>query len=445
MFLRFHITARNKIILGWVLVLSMIGWNVFRMSRRLADKPYEDFQAFYLAAEAAATGHDPYRAGTEMYIYLPMLAAWMAPLSKLTVTQAAWVWFALSLAGTLASLWLLWRTARHRLQWVPGPGDGILALGITLLIWQTQCRWQFEQGQTDWLTLLALSTALYCLDRFPVVVGLALGFAINIKYLPIVMVAYLALRGRWWTVLWSCVGTIAWALAPALVYGWQSNLTYLAQALGGLAKLVGIEVAGQAGYVMPLTYDRSITIPSLWARVAESLGQGMTFIAGMTLLSAAGIAAVGWFLYRIHQARLFVRRGGSLEAVPPVAGWVLLEFCFAMLLMIIFSPQAQMRHFFLLLPLVMLTAGLLILGSTVQIRLLALSGLVVGVLGSIGADIFSLFQAREVWKFISGASLSTLMLGYVTLAAGLQQLSTSAVANQDQESTSKRSDVRLAA
>src|SRR5437899_12015571 len=101
---RFSLSTRHKLILGWVLVIGLLGWSGFRMARRLAEKPYEDFQAFYLAAEAAQQGKDPYRAGTEMYIYLPMLAAWMAPLSKLTITQAAWVWFGLTLAATLGSL-----------------------------------------------------------------------------------------------------------------------------------------------------------------------------------------------------------------------------------------------------------------------------------------------------------------------------------------------------
>lgn len=416
------LTPRLKTILGWILVISLLGWSVFRMARRLGEEPYIDFQAFYLAAEAARTGNDPYRAGTEMYIYLPMLAAWMAPLSKLTITQAAWVWFGLTLIGTLGSLCLVWHTLKIRLAWNTVPGDGILALGITLLIWQTQCRWQFEQGQTDWLTLCALSLAFYALDRFPTIVGLSLGFAINIKYLPIVVVAYLVLRRRWSSVWWTAVGTVLWALAPALVYGWERNLVFLAQGLSGLAKLVGIEIAGQAGYVFPLSYDRSISIPSLWARVAETFGYHLPFIAGMTVLSAVMVLAVGWLIYRAHSAKLFESRGDLGEKQPPISGWVTFEFCLALTLMIVFSPQAQMRHFFLLLPLVLTTAGLLVCGSTLSIRLYALSGLMIGVLGSIGADIFTLFDMRETWKYLSGASISTLILSYLTLIAGLQEV-----------------------
>ena len=437
---RFSFSTRHKLILGWVLVIGLLGWSGFRMVRRLADKPYEDFQAFYLAAEAAQKGNDPYRAGTEMYIYLPMLAAWMAPLSRLTITQAAWVWFGLTLAATLGSLWLVWRALCSRLLWKPSPGDGILALGITLLIWQTQCRWEFEQGQTDWLTLFALSVGFYFLDfgssrdkingtstlssiLNPMIVGLALGFAINIKYLPIVMVLYLAIRQRWACVGWSIIGTVLWGIAPALVYGWDRNLIFLGEGLGGLAKLVGIEIPGQAGYVFPLTYDRSITIPSVWGRVAEASGLGMMFTArDDCTLSGAGIHyRLDSFIVLIKPG-FFVDRGGLAEQQTEVRGWVTFEWSFMLVLMIVFSPQSQMRHFFLLLPLVLSTAGLMICGSTLQIRCLALAGLIIGIVGSIGADIFTLFGARETWKYISGMSVCVLLLGYLTLMAGFQEM-----------------------
>lgn len=418
----FRNDSRWKLVVGWTIILGLLGWSVFRMVRRLSDTPYEDFQAFYLAGQAAANGSDPYRAGTEMYIYLPMLAAWMAPLSKLTLTQAAWVWFALTLTATLGSLWLAWRVFSNRLGWKATGADGVLAVGIALLIWQTQCRWQFEQGQTDWLTLLTLTLSLAALDRFPIVVGMALGFAINIKYVPIVLVGYLAMRRRWSCVLWSIVGTIVWGLAPALVYGWQNNLIYLREALSGLAKLVGVEIPGQAGYVFPLTYDRSITIPSAWARIAEAYGAGMATVAGLTALSAGIVCAFGCLVYRIHGARLFQQRGGCQEHKPAEQGWVALEFCFVMLLMIVFSPQSQMRHFYLLLPLVLAASGLLVCGSSVRIRFLALVGLLIGLFGSIGADFFTIFGMRDTWKYISGMSCCTLVLGFTTLAAGMQEI-----------------------
>jgi len=419
---KFALTSRHKMILGLILVATMLGWGVFRMSRRLSDEPYIDFKAFYLAAEAARLGNNPYRAGDEVYVYPPMLASLMSPLSLLNMTQAAWVWFGLTVVGTFGAVWLVWRTLKNRLNWKTEPGDFVLALGITMLIWQTQCRWQFEQGQTDWLTLCALSIAFAALDRFPAVVGLALGFAINIKYMPVLVVGYLAFRRRWAAVLWSMVGVVVWALLPALVYGWSNNLLYLSQGLAGLGKLFGVVIPEQAYYIFPLTYDRSITFPSAWARIAEARGLGSVFIVGMTALTALTVVAIGCIIYRTHQIRLWNGRGGLAETQPVNRGSVAIEFWLTIVLMLVFSFQAQMRHFYLLLPLVLMTSGLLVCGSTRRIRALAMTGLVVGVIGSIGADIFSLFGIRETWKFYSGAAFSTVILGFLTLTAGLQEL-----------------------
>lgn len=422
MFSKFALTSKHKMILGWVLVITMLGWGVFRMSRRLSDEPYIDFKAFYLAAEAARLGNNPYRAGDEVYVYPPMLAALMSPLSMLNMTQAAWVWFGLTVVATGGALWLVWNTLKNRLNWKTEPGDFILALGVTMLIWQTQCRWQFEQGQTDWLTLCALSISFALLDRYPAIVGMALGFAINIKYMPVLVVGYLAFRRRWSTVIWSMVGVVVWALLPALVYGWSNNLLFLGQGLSGLGKLFGVVIPEQAYYIFPLTYDRSITFTSAWARIAESRGLGNVFIAGMTALSALTVVAIGCIIYRTSQVRLWNGRGGALESQPVNRGIVAMEFWLSIVLMLTFSLQAQMRHFYLLLPLVLMTSGLLVCGSTTRIRSLALAGLLIGVVGSIGADIFSLFGARESWKFISGAAVSTVILGFLTLVAGIQEV-----------------------
>jgi hypothetical protein len=434
--MRWSLTSRQQSIIGLALIVGLLGWSTYRMARRLAVEPYIDFQAFYLAADAARTGADPYRAGTEMYIYLPMLAAWMAPLSKLTITQASWIWFGLTVAAMMTCLALVWATLRDRLLNTMGSatnsvnlasnpssrwGEGsILAIGITLLIWQTQCRWQFEQGQTDWLMLTGICVALYALDRSPAIVGMALGFAINIKYLPLALVAYLAIRGRWKHVAWCGVGIVTWALLPALVYGWDQNLVFLKQGLAGLGKLVGIQIEGQAGAVFPLTYDRSITIPSMWARVAETYGQSMIFVAGMTAITGLIVAAVAWIVYRQYGARLFAGRGGAWESREPVRRWVFLEYLCMMVVMVLFSPQAQMRHYFLLLPMVLTTSTLAIAGRTQMVRGLAVAALVVGVIGSIGADLLTPFGHRETWKYLSGAALSTLTMSILTLAAGLR-------------------------
>src|SRR5262249_38036503 len=149
---------RRQWLLGGALIVAAVAWVTFRLYRRLRVEPYVDFLAFYAAGEAAWSGADPYAAGCRMYIYPPMLAAWMSPLSLLSATAAAWLWYAMAGVTTLLSLWLVWRALGERLG-LPA-GAGWLGLGLTLLFGLTQTRWEFEQGQCDWLLLACLCLAL---------------------------------------------------------------------------------------------------------------------------------------------------------------------------------------------------------------------------------------------------------------------------------------------
>jgi hypothetical protein len=147
----------------------------------------------------------------------------------------------------------------------------------------------------------------------------------------------------------------------------------------------------------------------------------MLFVAGMTVVTGLFVAIVAWVLYRQHGARLFLGRGGAWESREPVRSWVFLEYLCMMVVMVLFSPQAQMRHYFLLLPMVLTTSALAICGRTSLVRGLAIAALIVGVVGSIGADLLTPFGHRETWKYLSGAALSTLIMSFLTLAAGLRE------------------------
>jgi hypothetical protein len=415
-------TPTQRQLVGGILLTLVVGWLTFRIQARLATEPYVDFQAFYLAAQAARTGNDPYRAGTEMYIYPPMLAAWMAPLSLLPLPKAAWVWFALSLTATLVVLLMTCRIILQRLAVPSPPGTVVLLAGLTALVWMTTLRWEFEQGQTDWLMLAGICLALASLDKSPLRAGLALGFAINIKYLPLALVAYLIVRRRWREVIWSAVGTVVWSLAPALVYGWQANLRFLGEGLAGLAKLVGVQVPGQAGYVFPLTYDRSITLPSALGRWAEAHSLGLAVVIGLTALVAALIYCLGIVLYRLHDRRLLAPSTRPEESSAAAPGLQLLEFVCLLGWMLVFSPQAMMRHFFLVLPLVATALALALWSPTRGGQVLASLAVAFGALGTIGADLFSLVGQRDGWKSASGMSWCMVAVILLTLWSGLKSL-----------------------
>lgn len=409
-------------VLSMLVIVGLFGWFTFRMTRRLAVEPYVDFHAFYLAADAARTGLDPYRVGTEMYIYPPMLAAWMTPITALTEIQAAWWWYALTVVGTITSLSLVWLAVSKQLQLPLTLSALAAAMAVTVLDWSTQIRWELEQGQTDWLMLLPLCIMLLSMNRVPWLAGLMLGFAINIKYLPLAFLLYFAVRRRWNLLGWSLLGIVMWALMPAFIYGWDRNLTFLGQGFAGLAKIVGVQIEGQAGYVFPLTYDRSVTIPSMLARMAGESSNTMVLVALGTLSLACLCMLVMWRMFRENGVSLFVGRGGRAEKEPRLHGISLLEVTLLFALMIAFSPQAMMRHYYLVLPVVMVAATLALGAASRSARVYAVLALLVGVLGSIGADVWQLWGAREAWKFYSGMAYCTVVMACLTLHASLLHL-----------------------
>jgi len=398
-------------VFGVLAVVAVLGWVTFRMSRRLAGEPYVDFQAFHLAARAVNTGDDIYRAGLEMYIYPPMLAAWMSPLAGLPVRWAGWVWYGLAVGTTLVSLRAWWRLVADRFRL--GAGSWLPAVGLALLAWVEQFRREFETGQCDWLLLGALAAAGVVLDRAPGVAGVLIGFAVNIKYVPLLFVAWLAARRRWAAVAASAAGVVLWAVLPAAVLGWDRNLDYLARSGAGLGKLVGVRVEGQPGAVYPLEYEYSVSIPSGAARGAKLFGVGRGAVAPAVGLAAAVVTAVVWRLYRRH--------GWSPgRRLTDRSGLTVLEWCGLLTAMLAFSPQTQNRHLFLLLPVVLLGAALLV--NRVEPVKVSLA-LAAGVLGTaLLGDANAAAAGTVNWGFVGGGGIAVTVMYLLLLDVGLRRL-----------------------
>jgi hypothetical protein len=386
------------------------------MTRRLADEPYIDFKAFYLAARAVNTGEDIYRAGLEMYIYPPMLATWMSPLGRLPVRSAAWLWYGLAVGTTLVTLRAWWCLLSDRFR-LPAAG-WLPAVGLALVVWVEQFRREFETGQCDWLLLGALGFAAVLLDRAPVVSGLLVGFAVNIKYVPLLVAVWLVARRRRAAAWASLAGVVVWAVLPAAVLGWEQNLDYLARAGAGLGKLVGIRTAGQPGMVYPLEYEYSVSIPSGAARVAKLLGLGREAVVPMVGSAALAAAAGTWWLYRRHGWSLSAGRRARL----PVSGSGLgvLEWCGLLTAMLAFSPQTQNRHLFLLLPVILFGTAMLV--NRIEPVKVALA-LASGVLGTaLLGDANAVAAGTVNWGFVGGGGIAVVVMYLLLLDVGLRRL-----------------------
>jgi len=389
------------------------------MVRRLAVEPYCDFRTFYDAAHAAVTGGDIYKVAGQTYVYPPMLAGWMTPLSDLSILDASWIWFGLSLVVTLASLRAWWSAAATGFRL--SSGGFIAALGPALLLWIEQVRREFETGQCDWLMLAPIVLGAVIVVRRPILAGLLLGFAIHIKYLPLLVVVWMVVRRRWTAAAASVVGVVLWALLPAFVYGWDLNLDYLGRAAAGLGKLVGIIKEGQPGTVYPLEYDYSVSVPSGFARVAARFGYGhREAFAACGVLAIVVLAAAVW-IYRRNGWSIV--RGSSLrfrESEADRRGLMILEYSGLLAVMLAFSPQTQNRHLFLFLPVILLGTAFLV-DDLQRVRVgIALAAATLGT--ALLGNAANVAAGNLNWGYVGGGGLAVLVAGLLLLDAGLRRL-----------------------
>jgi hypothetical protein len=172
----------------------------------LIDTP-SDFQPYYWAAQHITHGESPYLA--EGYIYPPLLAFLVTPLTALDYVTARRVWFALSQLFLIAAAVLLWRSIGRdwpaacwiALVWALG-GSAEEGLGL---------------GQVGALLTLLLVCAIASRHRRQ---ALSVGLAFALKLFPGILGIAVLLRRDRRTVSWMVAAGAAGVLLPwAVVAG----------------------------------------------------------------------------------------------------------------------------------------------------------------------------------------------------------------------------------
>ena len=213
-----------------------------------------DFGDFYAAAEAVLRGDNPYQADLSRdwlgFVYPPLLAWLLTPLTLLPVTTAVSVWAALTLLFVVAALWVLgvrdWRC-------------------YPLALLSPFARETIEFGSVDGLLLLAVACTWKYRDA-PVRAAAASGLTIALKLFLWPLAFWLGVTGRIRTALLSCVAVAAFVLVPWAAIGFQG--------LGGYRDLLA-EVARQQ--------DGSYSLAAL----AEQFDVATTFARTVSIAVAA--------------------------------------------------------------------------------------------------------------------------------------------------------------
>lgn len=417
----------------WAVIAGAYAYLVLACARRVETET-GDFRHFYDAARAMLAHEDIYRSGTGGYIYPPLLAFLYLPLARLSRGAAAAVSLGVNVGLVLSATLILAAACRDRWRaWAtigPGPSGGAavgtsvgtiarppraLAVGlvsaITTLVMLDKIKGELQMWQTNAILLFACSACLYWLDRRPLLAGAWLGLAINIKYLPIVLLPWMVARGRWRAAAGVVVGIAAFAVLPAAWTGLDRNLGDLRVAFAGILRLVGVPVESQAANVEPLAVSFSVSVTSALARL---FGDGRS---GAALAASAAVAvcfgAVVIAMYLRSRLPLFGRAAAS-----PDSAWAALhavEFAGLLVVALAFSPQTNPRHLVLITPFAAASAAAVLsyprgdaFGRRARLAVLAALLVLVGGL-NLPPGVPSLKGIVDAWRSIGGTSWTSLI------------------------------------
>ncbi len=413
-------------------------------AHRVHDAPFEgfaqqfvtgcgDFEHFYRAAKAFREGTDPYAAGVHGYIYPPLIAFLFMPLTVVSVQAAAFIMLLVNMALALMCTVLACKEAMRRFSLERPVSELLMVVALTTVLAAPRLRSELQMWQTNLPMMAATLLALCWLERRPQWAGLALGLAVNIKYLPLIYLPYLLLRRRYTAALWFVAGIALFALLPAVHSGWAANLQHWATASTGIAQLLGIKVQAaqelQAAHIDALTISHSMSITSGMARIVGPAAE-----PSLKWLLTGGVAAVVLgaltLVYRRFGVPLWLWPDAEAQSAAPYRAVIALEWAALMAVALAFSPQTKPRHLVLLLMVFALLAILLLVpdarsaqvgwSSSRKFALAALLVMVAGLSLPPGTPAFATQLAW--WRKVGGPGFSLMAMLPLLLAAGFMRI-----------------------
>ncbi|MGA7991129.1 MAG: glycosyltransferase 87 family protein, partial [Thermoanaerobaculia bacterium] len=187
-----------------------------------------DFRAYLEASAALRAGHDPY-AGVHPYLYPPLLAVALVPLTFLPPFAAAWIWAAASAAALAASAV---RVAKGSAR--------VLVLALLFAPFAAT-QWNL---QANAFVLLFLVLARERLDSgFEAGGGALLGLSIALKPFGLLAAALLVLVGRWRAAL-AALGAALLPFAFVVPFSGVAGAASSARTVGRILSSSWVETYG---------------------------------------------------------------------------------------------------------------------------------------------------------------------------------------------------------
>jgi alpha-1,2-mannosyltransferase len=153
-----------------------------------------DFNVYYRAAREVLSGRDPYQnslGGWTPYLYPPLLAELLTPLALLPLPIAAYIWYLISAASILGSVWMLSALAGNERGVIEPTARGLTlaALAVAVVLRFVLDTFNFGQVNTV-VAALAVAHVFFYRREKKTLSAIALVLAISIKLTPALLLAY---------------------------------------------------------------------------------------------------------------------------------------------------------------------------------------------------------------------------------------------------------------
>ncbi len=221
------ISTTTRPILKYLLLLLLMAY-----AAQLASKNGGDFKVFFEASKLMASGEKVYgtwifvtEGNYALYYYSPIFATLLVPFTWMPPFVIYFLWLLFSMWCVKRS-WVL-ITANLDLS-AFSQKQKIVLLICSFLVVARFLHENMSMVQMTPFLLWSVLESLKLIRAQKVVAGaLLLAFAINIKLLPLVFIPYLLYRKHWKALALVLAFDVLLYLAPALVWGWETNLMHL--------------------------------------------------------------------------------------------------------------------------------------------------------------------------------------------------------------------------
>ena len=312
----------NKKII-FILLILLIIWKLI-----IAIKQGGDLESYLRASTRIIEDKPIYIEEVVAYIYPPLLAFLLIPLSILNITAAKIFWFAGNIIFIYISLKLLLKTINN--EDINTFNIGFLSILFTLQFFMNNS----NLGQVNVVILLLCTLTLYFfINEKDLHAGLFLSMAIVIKITPVFLLFYFIIKREFRLSVYTITGVLFFLFIPSLMPGFSGNIEALVQYKDMVQGITDLSHLNQSLYntifhlLSPVPLWNNMTIN--FAVLSESQIKVIIYALFGIILLIFGL---------LFRKRITNRRNINIS----------IEFSMIIILMLLFSVVTRKAHFVIL-------------------------------------------------------------------------------------------------